>query len=180
RIPEKPRRISSTGAATTGSATEPAATTAGGSQNSTEIAGFSTGGAPGAVPNAPAANRQEQGTVRTEPATGVKRMIRCQPPPYHSAVYSDSLATKPNSGGTAAMEAAEISPITVTTGATFHTPDSTRRSRVPNFLSMTPTTMNSGALNKEWAISIASPASSASWVASPATADRNPSWETVP
>src|SRR5690625_5985622 len=48
----------------------------------------------------------------------MNRMIRCQPPPYHSAVYSDSLATKPNSGGTAAMDAAEISPITVTTGAT--------------------------------------------------------------
>ena len=91
-----------------------------------------------------------------------------------------SLATKPYSGGTAAMEAAETVPMIATTGAARPTPESIRRSRVPNFLSMMPTTMNSGALNTEWAISMAMPASTASSVARPETAARNPSWETVP
>lgn len=78
------------------------------------------------------------------------------------------------------MEAAETVPITATTGATRATPERTRRSRVPNFLSTMPTTMNSGALNRAWASSIAVAASRASWVARPATAARKPSWETVP
>ena len=90
------------------------------------------------------------------------------------------MATKPYSDGTAAIEAAESVPITATTGAARPTPESTRRSRVPNFLSMMPTTMNSGALNTACAMSIARPANTASWVARPATAARKPSWETVP
>lgn len=90
------------------------------------------------------------------------------------------MATKPYSGGTAAIEAAETVPITAMIGAARPTPDSTRRSRVPNILSMMPTTMNRGALNTACAISIASATITASCVATPATAARKPSWETVP
>ncbi len=59
-------------------------------------------------------------------------------------------------------------------------PDSLRMSRVPVAWSMTPTTMNSAALNIAWAHSIASPASIMSGPPVPTMMVIRPSWLTVP
>lgn len=51
---------------------------------------------------------------------------------------------------------------------------------MPVVVSMMPTVKNRGALNVAWAISMASPPSSASGLPVPMTRVINPSWETVP
>ena len=62
----------------------------------------------------------------------------------------------------------------------FRSPDSLVRSLVPVEVSMMPTTKNSGALKVAWAISMASPPSSASGLPQPISSVISPSWDTVP
>ena len=93
---------------------------------------------------------------------------------------TDSLATKPNSGGSPAMDSPAATATAARTGWRRPMPESWRRSRVPASWSMMPTIMNSGALNTAWARSMASPAIAASRVPRPLATMRKPSWETVP
>ena len=91
-----------------------------------------------------------------------------------------SLATKPNSGGSPAMEAAASPATTASTGIRAASPDSLVRSRVPVAWSMTPTLRNKVALNSACASSIARPAWPAALVPNPTSSVMNPSWLTVP
>ena len=69
---------------------------------------------------------------------------------------------------------------TASSGMDRPSPDSLVRSRVPAEVSMMPTLKNSGALNVAWAMSMASPPSSASGFPDPISSVIRPSWDTVP
>ena len=93
---------------------------------------------------------------------------------------SASLATKPRNGGSAAMLA--VAPTAMISSGLLRCPSqaSRRMSRVPVAWSMTPTTMNSAALNMACAHSMASPASIRSLPPAPTITVIRPSWLTVP
>ena len=76
-----------------------------------------------------------------------------------SVSKSASLATKPKNGGNPAMLAAAAAAMTSSAGLLAPSQASSRMSRVPVAWSITPTTMNSVALNIAWAHNRASPAS---------------------
>ena len=78
------------------------------------------------------------------------------------------------------MEAEQIRAVRKSQRWVRCSPESLARSRVPVSWSITPTIMNSGALNREWASSMASPAMAASRLPRPLASSRKPSWETVP
>ena len=94
--------------------------------------------------------------------------------------YTASFATKPNIGGSPAIEAAAMVAHTATTGNAFHPPESFVRSRVPARWSMMPTHRNRQDLNRAWAMSRPSAAFVMSGVPKEAMVVRKPSWETVP
>ena len=141
---------------------------------------------PGFTAKAPHMNRALYANVSTEPATTPARTTVPQgpyagsPAKWTNASSTDSLATKPPSSGTPAMDAAPIPATTARAREDRKTPESLRMSRVPAWWSMMPTTRNSVALKSPWASSMASPASAASGFPSPTTMVRKPSWLTVP
>lgn len=90
-----------------------------------------------------------------------------------------SLETKPSSGGSPAIDAAESPASTADTGITRQRPVSSRMSRLPTSRSMTPTSMNSVALKSACAMVCTLAAAMATGVPTPTAAVSNPSWLTV-
>ena len=122
--------------------------------------------------------------VRMEPTTSTTSVMLPGMPVSSSscrmASRAVSLATKPSSGGIPAMDAAEMTASTISSGCFLPSPDSSRMSRVPVEWSMAPATINSAALNSEWAKVMAKPAMAASREPTPMTVMMKPSWLTVP
>ena len=121
--------------------------------------------------------------VNTEPSTmpaSTKGAAAPSDALWATVSKSASLATKPRNGGSAAMLA--VAPTAMISRGLLRAPSqaSLRMSRVPVAWSMTPTTMNSAALNIACAHSIASPASIMSPPPAPTITVISPSWLTVP
>ena len=137
---------------------------------------------PGLRAKPPHTKRALYANVRTDPTTTHTSAVTASGSGSAStnAVSTASLVTKPSRGGTPAMEAAPMTATTSSWGALPATPDSRRMSRVPAWWSMMPTVRNRVALNRPWAITMASPAMAVSAVPKETTAVMNPSWLTVP
>ncbi len=78
------------------------------------------------------------------------------------------------------MDAADSVATAASPGSRRPSPDSSSTRRVPVTLSIVPTTMNSGALNRPCASSMPIPAYAAIRLPEPNSTIRNPSWLTVP
>lgn len=121
--------------------------------------------------------------VKTEPRTTPPSTHGAQGPNDElcsSVSKSASLATNPRNGGSAAMLAVASAAITNRLGARLPSQASRRMSRVPVAWSITPTTMNSEALNIACAQSMVRPASIRSPPPLPTMIVIRPSWLTVP
>src|ERR1700712_1931592 len=122
---------------------------------------------PGLTLNAPHRNLALYATVKAEPTAITAVPIAPAAPPSSRPAYPDSLAANPSIGGIPAMLIAARVASTATIGMLRPSPESLVRSLVPVEVSIKPTTKNNGALNVAWAISIASPPSSASGLPQP-------------
>ncbi len=134
--------------------------------------------------NAPHTKRSEYAIVRTEPTTAPARPTHAQKGWVavcsRSVLNTASLATKPSSGGRPAMEAAASTATRARTRWLRHSPDISRRSRVPVCRSIMPTVKNKVALKAACPISSAIPASATLESPNASTNVRKPSWLTVP
>jgi hypothetical protein len=119
--------------------------------------------------------------VSIDPDTTAVSTQRLPPndPPV-KAVYAASLAMKPATRGTPAIDAALISAVASTHHQRGPRAGSFRMSRVPVQRSRTPTTMNRAPLNSAWATRRAQPAVVAAGVPAPKSTTIRPSWLTVP
>ena len=95
------------------------------------------------------------------------------------AVSMPSLEMKPNSGGTAAIEAAPTTTQPKVHGIRCHSTPRRRESRVPAWWSTTPMSMNSEDLNSAWARVCTTAAASAKPVPTPMVVTIQPRWLTV-
>ena len=121
--------------------------------------------------------------VKTEPSTTPASTTGAAAPSDALCAMvskSASLATKPRNGGSAAMLAVAKAAMTNSGRHSWPSQASRRMSRVPVEWSMTPTTMNSVALNSACAKSMARPASIRSRPPPPTITVMKPSWLTVP
>ena len=99
----------------------------------------------------------------------------CPPATSPNAMSMDSLDTKPNVGGTAAMAAAPSTVAPNAHGMRRHSGPRSRMSRAPASWSITPTSMNRPDLNNAWATVCSAAAARASCVPTPIAAVIQPS-----
>ena len=132
-------------------------------------------------PMTPSTNRAEYANVRIEPRTRMASSAVAPPnSPWSAPSSAFSLAMKPRSGGTPAIEAAARM-LTPRIGRhEASNPWRRRTSRLPTWWSMIPTTMNSAALNAPWASRSTMPAWASSYSPIPNSSIMKPSWLTVP